>query len=751
MGHISAIPSRARVAPEGVPGRDGSNVLPTDTAVAALINDDDSDTRQALEDVVSEVAPTIPDATTSVKGKVELATTGETTTGTDTARATTPAGVAAALATIPSVLGSFIGQTSGQTTEPAELPPRWGVELWALANFLSGGSYNTSALAPSLTADAGNNVSRTLVKLGNLANQDLSFRVSFDIDSIPTNGWSEISILPVDSGGNIISGAVQQTVANESTASGTGLGIPVEFDFKAGAWAVGGTWLEIRLNTYSNASAGSLAISNVSVRQVAAPQRPMFFSVYPGLPIQLHTPLYDPVAGVWRMVTTAFSDDGALDRTPKDMTGYNTDRPFTVDPPDPDFLGPHLGVSTTPPLPVIALATGQVSRDLRAGNNDQIMTVKKADNSYELRGNVHGGETLRSGGANNKLEYDAHGNGTWATWAGTGTRIWPCRKFRFTFNTQLQRSDAGSPFANVDHLCTFFGDGMMRMDRTTTFLADQRVNQHFEWMSSHATSIPKVGRIGAGLIVLDEVDVFPKVATPAAPSNTGSTSGGTLAAGTRYYAVTALSEGGETKAGPTVSATNTGSTSSNALTWTAVSGATGYKVYRGASPTTLVHIATVAPGASPAYTDTNATATGSAPPPVNRARQLDAATTVFDSAVSDKASWAVWYDPILNMCFGNIYDRDSIAARAEVASVKVRLERGDGIMKNYLNTVMVPDGGNPDANADPGTPTRLIANGTVWTATHWAFTYVPADPVNYHLEIAARATDLSALKAAYPA
>lgn len=37
----------------------------------------------------------IPDASTTVKGKVELATTGETTTGTDTERATTPAGVKA--------------------------------------------------------------------------------------------------------------------------------------------------------------------------------------------------------------------------------------------------------------------------------------------------------------------------------------------------------------------------------------------------------------------------------------------------------------------------------------------------------------------------------------------------------------------------------------------------------------------------------------------------------------------------------
>lgn len=37
----------------------------------------------------------IPDASTTAKGKVELATTGETTTGTDTERATTPAGVKA--------------------------------------------------------------------------------------------------------------------------------------------------------------------------------------------------------------------------------------------------------------------------------------------------------------------------------------------------------------------------------------------------------------------------------------------------------------------------------------------------------------------------------------------------------------------------------------------------------------------------------------------------------------------------------
>lgn len=41
----------------------------------------------------------VPDATTTVKGIVELATTAETTTGTDTVRAVTPAGVKAVLPT----------------------------------------------------------------------------------------------------------------------------------------------------------------------------------------------------------------------------------------------------------------------------------------------------------------------------------------------------------------------------------------------------------------------------------------------------------------------------------------------------------------------------------------------------------------------------------------------------------------------------------------------------------------------------
>lgn len=55
-----------------------------------------------LKDYVdSLIGATIPDASTTVKGKVELATVAETTAGASEALAVTPAGVKGALAPLP--------------------------------------------------------------------------------------------------------------------------------------------------------------------------------------------------------------------------------------------------------------------------------------------------------------------------------------------------------------------------------------------------------------------------------------------------------------------------------------------------------------------------------------------------------------------------------------------------------------------------------------------------------------------------
>lgn len=63
-----------------------------------------------------------------------------------------------------------------------------------------------------------------------------------------------------------------------------------------------------------------------------------------------------------------------------------------------------------------------------------------------------------------------------------------------------------------------------------------------------------------------------------------SATGGTFTAGSYYWVVTAVNGGGESVRSNEVTATLTGSTSSNVLSWAAVPGAVSYNVYRGTSP-----------------------------------------------------------------------------------------------------------------------------------------------------------------------
>lgn len=95
------------------------------------------------------------------------------------------------------------------------------------------------------------------------------------------------------------------------------------------------------------------------------------------------------------------------------------------------------------------------------------------------------------------------------------------------------------------------------------------------------------------------------VATPGAPTLTPSGTGGTLPASTtNNYRIAAVTGSGNTLPGTeATAATTTGSTSSIVVTWTAVSNATGYKVY-GRSTGAELLLATV--GAVTTYTDTGA-------------------------------------------------------------------------------------------------------------------------------------------------
>lgn len=111
-------------------------------------------------------------------------------------------------------------------------------------------------------------------------------------------------------------------------------------------------------------------------------------------------------------------------------------------------------------------------------------------------------------------------------------------------------------------------------------------------------------------------DWDPTLLSPPVQSNAStSTTGGSLAAATYFYEITALNARGETTVSNEKSVTTTGSTSSNTITWAAVVGATSYRVYRGTSASG--ESVYYAPGNVTTYVDTGATSTAGSPPGTN--------------------------------------------------------------------------------------------------------------------------------------
>ncbi|TDH57556.1 hypothetical protein E2F47_01955 [Mycobacterium eburneum] len=102
----------------------------------------------------------------------------------------------------------------------------------------------------------------------------------------------------------------------------------------------------------------------------------------------------------------------------------------------------------------------------------------------------------------------------------------------------------------------------------------------------------------------------------------GSATGGSFAAGTYYWVVTAINANGETLASNEVNTTLSGSTSEATLAWSAVSGATGYKVYRGIkSGGENALITTISSQSTTTYTDTGAAGSAASPPTTNTASE----------------------------------------------------------------------------------------------------------------------------------
>jgi hypothetical protein len=111
---------------------------------------------------------------------------------------------------------------------------------------------------------------------------------------------------------------------------------------------------------------------------------------------------------------------------------------------------------------------------------------------------------------------------------------------------------------------------------------------------------------------------FNSLSAPTISSLTPSTSGGSITANTYYYVMTADNSQGESLASAYQKVTTTGSTSSVAIAWGAVTGATSYKIYRNTSASfTSGALLITSSATGTAYTDTAASASAGIPPTSN--------------------------------------------------------------------------------------------------------------------------------------
>lgn len=146
-----------------------------------------------------------------------------------------------------------------------------------------------------------------------------------------------------------------------------------------------------------------------------------------------------------------------------------------------------------------------------------------------------------------------------------------------------------------------------------------------------ACTMPAVNAAAAGISVTPQCSYNNEITSvtstaytisaPTIGTATATTGTGSLAAGTYYYVVTATTASGETVKSSEVSATLS-ATGEIAVTWTAVTGATGYKVYRGTATGAENVYYAVSGGSSASYTDTGATSTSGSPPAANTSGQF---------------------------------------------------------------------------------------------------------------------------------
>lgn len=128
-----------------------------------------------------------------------------------------------------------------------------------------------------------------------------------------------------------------------------------------------------------------------------------------------------------------------------------------------------------------------------------------------------------------------------------------------------------------------------------------------------------------------QADTVTAIAAPATPAAAAVASGGSFLAGTYFWKVTALSRAGETLGSAEVTATIAAAGQAT-ITWAAVTGATGYRIYRTTTAGTYgvsAKAGEVTGQATTTFTDTGAATTVGTLPSTNTSGGIPVVTTPY--------------------------------------------------------------------------------------------------------------------------
>lgn len=130
-------------------------------------------------------------------------------------------------------------------------------------------------------------------------------------------------------------------------------------------------------------------------------------------------------------------------------------------------------------------------------------------------------------------------------------------------------------------------------------------------------AIPSTPMAGPSVEFISHTSNTPGIGAPVITLGTAAT-GGNFAAGTYYWKLTATNSGGETIGSNELTATLSAN-QKQPINWTAVTGANGYRLYRGtAAGAENVLVAVITGGATVTYTDLGDAGTGATVPTIDR-------------------------------------------------------------------------------------------------------------------------------------